>query len=156
MSPTAFFELFSFDRDKRFTGLIPQTVVCEEGKLQAWLFNSQKHSSHLVLKKNKENLSTLAFVKYLAYSIGTESTRECTSVGEVLDKLMLELKKEESDSRQPPNHTVLVFDSKTKSARYIRILDFVKSLSNRSFTEPQCPEGWSMFQEVILSRMRQH
>jgi hypothetical protein len=54
------------------------------------------------------------------------------------------------------NQTVLFSEKKTKITKYIRILDFIKSLANRSFNEPQCPEGWCLFQEVTLSRMRQH
>jgi hypothetical protein len=56
-------------------------MICEEGKLTAWLFNSQKDVQHHILRKNKDNLSTLKFIKQIASSIDCwDVVKDCSSV----------------------------------------------------------------------------
>lgn len=65
--------------------------------------------------------------------------KECTSVGEVFSTLQGEFKKDEDMARYYANHTVTFLEKNAKIPKYIKILDFIKSLSNRTFNEPQCP-----------------
>lgn len=67
---------------------------------------------------------------------------------------MADVKKEDSIFKEYVNHTVSYCERKDRIPKYMKVLDFIKSLSNRSFNEPQCPEGWCSFQEVVLSRMK--
>jgi hypothetical protein len=63
-------------------------MICEEGNLVSWLFNSQKDSNHTILKKNKDNISTLKFAKQLAASIDCDKiVKECSSVSDIFTAL---------------------------------------------------------------------
>lgn len=44
--------------------------------------------------------------------------------------------------------TLVIYKS-SKQPKLLRTLDLIKTLTNRSYADKRCPEGWVVVQEVI-------
>lgn len=109
------------------------------------MFNSEKERTHVILRKHKENLLTLKVVRFFCHVLGCyEAVKGCLSVEEVYEKLQGELRPTINQEA-----TMLIVYKANRQSKLIRIVDFVKTLMNRSYVGNRCPDGWMMVQEAV-------